>query len=78
MKDKPWTDVVRNVGSEGMEAHFLTVRPWPESPDYVCLCTEGEKNQKWFGSFNVALPADVAIALGKALIAAANELKEQA
>ena len=68
------TDVIRQVYNE--DGKFITVRPWAESPDWVCLQTVGEENQEWFGKIETAMSPEMARALGMALVACAEEISE--
>lgn len=63
---EPETDVIRQVYNE--TGNFLTIRPWAESPDSVCLQTVGKNNQENFGKFEVAMSPKMARELGVALI----------
>lgn len=44
---EPETDVIRQVYDEA--GNFLTIRPWADGPDSVCLQTVGKNNQEYFG-----------------------------
>lgn len=69
---EPDTDIIRQVYCEHGE--FLTVRPWADEPDLVCLQTVGEKNQAFFGSFEIVMSPKMTIELGNALISCAEDI----
>ena len=72
MSNKPFTDVIRQVGIEGEEV--LTVRPWPDSPiTHVELCTIGAGSIAYWGPLRITLPNALAAELGRALISASGE-----
>lgn len=70
---EPETDIIQQVYCE--DGNFFTVRPWPESPNAVCLQTVGKENQDYFGKIEAAMSPKFARELGKALIACAGEIE---
>ena len=70
---EPETDIIRQVYDE--EGHFLTIRPWADSPNSVCLQTAGKDNQEYFGKFEVAMSPRMARELGVALINCSFEVE---
>lgn len=60
------TDVIRQVYDKA--GNFLTIRPWADGPDSVCLQTVGKNNQEHFGIIEVAMSPKMARELGIALI----------
>ena len=50
---EPETDVIRQVYDEA--GNFLTIRPWADGPDSVCLQTVGKDNQEYFGKLEIAM-----------------------
>lgn len=69
-----YSETVRRVYVEG-ESTFLSVGPWPEAPEFLALYTEGDKNREWFGHIETSMTPAYARALGRALIAAADEME---
>ena len=69
---EPEIDIIRHVYSE--DSHYITVRPWPDSPDVVCLCTDTNNNEEYYGVVNITMSPKMATKLGEALIACANEI----
>ncbi len=69
---KPETDIIRQVYCE--DGYFITVRPWVEADGVVCMKTDGEENQKYYGKFEVTMSPEMAIELGKSLLACADDL----
>ena len=63
---EPETDVIRQVYDEA--GNFLTIRPWTEAPNSVCLQTVGKDNQEYFGKLEVAMTPKMARELGVALV----------
>ena len=63
---EPETEVIRQVYDEA--GNFLTIRPWADGPDSVCLHTVGKNNQEYFALFKVAMTPKMARELGTALI----------
>ena len=74
MSGPVYTDVIREIGHT--DERPLTVRPWPDDPSFVNLCAVGPDAESHWGVVNLALHPDLAEALGRALIAAANEARE--
>jgi len=73
MSNKAFLDVVREVGMEGESP--LTVRPWPDDPAtclQVVAASPGAK--EFWGNVDITMPRAMAAALGRALIAAAEEV----
>ena len=70
---EPETDVIRQVYDEA--GNFLTIRPWADGPDSVCLQTVGKNNQKYFGKFKVVMSPKKARELGVALINCSFEVE---
>lgn len=70
---EPETDVIRQVYNEAGD--FLTIRPWADGPDYVCLQTVGKDNQGYFGKFEIAMSPKMARELGTALINCSFEVE---
>lgn len=68
------TDVIRRVFDE--EGNFIEVGPWPDAPENTLeLRTINDDNSDgFFGKVNVTLNPHHAHALGKALVAAAEEI----
>jgi hypothetical protein len=72
---KAWTEVVRRVGHEDFDGHFLSVCPGPDAPEMlVLLHSDGEKNAKFFGQIYLQASPDYMRALGEAIIACANDV----
>lgn len=71
---KPSTDVVRRVfPEEGM--YFLEVGPWADDPGLVELRTmPGKFSAEYFGVINLSMTQAMARELGRALIAAADDI----
>jgi hypothetical protein len=71
-----YMDRVIEVGHEGDPP--LRVRPHPDDPkSSLSLCTESSQEVEHWGQLNLWLPLDLARALGKALIEAADQLEQQ-
>ena len=70
---EPETDVIRQVYDEA--GSFLTIRPWADSPNSVCLQTVGKNNQEYFGKFEVVMSPKMARELGVALINCSFEVE---
>ena len=70
---EPETDVIRQVYDEA--GNFLTIRPWADGPDSVCLQTVGKNNQEYFGKVEVAMTPKMARELGTALINCSIEVE---
>lgn len=69
------TDIIRHIYSE--DGNFLTVRPWPESPESVVLMSEGKENEEYFGRIETAMNLEFARQLGQSLIACADEIQRK-
>ena len=55
---------------------FITIRPSADFPDTnVCLMTEGEE-KLYFGDIRLDLPVEMMMEIGRALIAAARDIKD--
>lgn len=63
-------EVLRRVHLEG---RFIEVGDWPDSPDCLELRTVGKENVEYWGTLNLTMNPDFAMALGRALVAAATE-----
>lgn len=70
---EPETDVIRQVYNEAGD--FLTIRPWADGPNSVCLQTVGKDNQGYFGKFEIAMSPKMARELGTALINCSFEVE---
>ena len=70
MKDAD-VEIIRRIH---IDKHFLEVGEWPDAPDMVELRTVGPENRDYFGSINLSLTPEVAVALGEALVATGREL----
>lgn len=69
---KATTQVIRKVyGPHDAEA--LTVKHDEEDTNYVFMCTETEEERADWGVLDIALHKELALELGRALIAAAEE-----
>jgi hypothetical protein len=71
MSIKP-TEIIRRVW-QGEDGVYLEVCDWPDGPEFVCLRTNGEKNEEWFGRIEISMSPDYAAELGRALLACAKE-----
>lgn len=70
---KAYCDIQREVGMEGDSP--LTVRPCPDFPlECVQLLANGAAAEQYWGSIRLSMPKQMAVELGKALIACAGEL----
>lgn len=69
---KPSTDVIRRVFDES-GSYFIDIRPWAGGLEMRTV--EGEQSAGYYGSLNLALSPDFAEELGKALIAAARDIR---
>jgi hypothetical protein len=69
-------DVIRQVFDDNERA-FLEVGPHPDAPDVSLELRTGDSqtSQEWFGRQSFSMSADFAIVLGRALIAAGEEMK---
>ena len=54
---------------------FLTIGPWADNPNFVCLQTAGKNNQDYFGKFEVIMSPKMARELGVALINCSFEVE---
>lgn len=56
---------------------YVVVRPWPDDPGCVELCTEpGKQSEDWFGKLSITFgTSEGARCLAKALILAADEME---
>lgn len=56
---------------------YLLIRPWPDNPDYMELCTEpGENSEGWLGKISIPFTsAEQLKTLAEALLLAANEME---
>ncbi len=56
---------------------YLVIRPCPDNPDRMELCTEpGEDSEEWFGKISITFASVEQIkTLAKALLLAANEME---
>ena len=70
---EPETDIILHVYDE--TGNFLTIRPWADSPNSVCLQTAGKDNQEYFGKLEVAMTPKMARELGTALINCSIEVE---
>jgi hypothetical protein len=68
-------ETIRKVWLEG--DGYLLIRPWPDNPDCMELCTEpGKDSQEWFGKISIAFAsAEQLKTLAEALLLAANEME---
>lgn len=77
MKDKVVVDVIRQVFHPDEGASVL-IRPDIETDGMLVelVVADDECSKQWYGKFNIRFEADVAMAVGRALIDAGMELKE--
>lgn len=73
--NSPVTDVIRRVWVENEDAH-LEIRPFPDAPDTALEITTASHagSKSWFGDICITMSPEYAKELGKALIAAADEM----
>lgn len=74
----PTTDVIHRVWVENENAH-LEIRPFPDAPDTALEVTTSshDGSKHWFGDVSITMSPAYARELGKALIAAANEMQPE-
>jgi hypothetical protein len=68
-------DVVRIVWSGEYEP--LHVEPSADAPGYVRLLTKTPESEEFWGKADLVMPAEMARMLAKALIACADEQREE-
>ena len=54
------------------EGVYIEVRPSPDNAGWVEIVTNDKKSQEWFGTFRFSVDKDMAEALGRSLILAAQ------
>lgn len=70
-----YTEREYKVGTEGV-LEYLTIRPAPDFPDSgVLLYAKGKADKEYFGEVYLQLDADFMRALGRALIACADDVQ---
>lgn len=74
MTDTSRTVIIRQI-HEDEEGHFLEVSNHEDHDDHVHLHATGDDNIGYFGPLDLPMAPSFAMALGKALIAAAMEIE---
>jgi len=69
---KSGIDVVRHVWCEDYSGDLI-VRPFAENPKYVQILPEDEESKKFWGDFELTMPAEMALKLAGAIAACARE-----
>ena len=70
-----WTEIVRHVSNEDRVP--LTLRSSRDVPGGVELLTESTEAKEYWGKVSLTLSHEMADALGRALIAAAAEARDE-
>lgn len=66
------TDTIRRV--QNREGQCLDIRPWPDAPDSVALMSVDARSADYFGRLELAMDPEFARAIGRALIACADDI----
>lgn len=69
------TEISRRIYDQE-DGHFLTVRPSPDFPDGNVILMAEKTEEDYFGLLRIDLPAKFMREIGKALIAAADEMEK--
>jgi len=67
-------DTIYRIFPDDESSGHLEVGPWTECSDTLELRTADEHSIAWFGSVNLVMTPEFAMAVGHALITAAKEM----